>query len=73
MAHVVAKLFKAIIVFSNRVTIYSNVISLTADQLKTQSVVRGAGALRAAHINFPSNQETCGYVCLLLENFKFLF
>ena len=37
MAHVVPKLFKAVIVFSDRATVYNDVISLTADQLKTQS------------------------------------
>ena len=43
MAHVVPKLFKAITVFSDRVTIYSDVISLTADQLNTVRVVRRSG------------------------------
>ena len=33
-AHIVPELFKAIIVFNDRATIYSDVISLTADQLK---------------------------------------
>ena len=43
-AHVIPKLFNAILVFSDRATIYSDVNSLTDDQLKTQ--------------HFP--RETCG-------------
>ena len=55
MAHVVPKLFKAILVFSDRATIYSDVISLPADQLKTQlrrQAQRAAGSV--AHKRFPS-------------------
>ena len=40
MAHAVPELLKAIIVFSDRVTLYSDVIRLTADQLNTVRVVR---------------------------------
>ena len=56
MAHVVPELFKAIIVFSDSATINSDVISLTADQINTQSVVRRSGAAGSvAHKRFPSN------------------
>ena len=54
MAHVVPKLFKAIIVFSDRAPLYSDVISLTADQLKTVSHVQRAAG-NVVHKHFPSN------------------
>ena len=43
MAEVVPKLFKAIIVFSDGATIYSDVIGLPADQLKTHVGGRKCG------------------------------
>ena len=52
-AHVVPKLFKAIILFSDRATIYSDVTSLPADQLKTHPKRVGG---RKCGPHFPSNQ-----------------
>ena len=60
-------LFKAIIVFSDRVTIYSDVISLTADQINTVRVVRRSGRPEVSPTNV-SPVTTTGN--LWIQNFN---